>query len=71
MPDPDVLTPRERAVLRALAEGQTMKGTAHQLGTTLQAIRYTALQARRRLGAETTAQACCILARAEAGPPEH
>ena len=51
------LTPREREVLSLQARGLLLKEIAHQTGRSLHTIEEQAANARRRLGARTTAEA--------------
>jgi DNA-binding NarL/FixJ family response regulator len=51
----DVLTPRERAVVQLIAEGQTNKGVCAKLGVSLKTVESHRASAMRKLGLHTTA----------------
>lgn len=60
---PPVLTPRQRAVLARIAEGDTVAQVAGRLGMTGRTVKYHLLEIRARLGAANTIHAAIIAER--------
>lgn len=60
------LSPRQARILDGMAAGQRHKEIATTQGLTLGVVRYEAMNAVRKFGAESTAQAMAMQGRAEA-----
>jgi DNA-binding NarL/FixJ family response regulator len=68
-PAPDVLTPRERAVLRLLATGLSNRAIARQLALSESSVKSTVNRILTRLGLENRVQAALLAHQYLSGPP--
>ncbi|HWU93280.1 MAG TPA: helix-turn-helix transcriptional regulator, partial [Sphingomicrobium sp.] len=63
--DPEVLSDREKAVLRLLAEGHDAKSTARELGLSVHAVNERLRATRRKLGVSSSRAAARLLVSSE------
>ena len=66
--EPEVLSDREKAVLRCLAQGHDAKSTARELGLSVHAVNERLRTTRRKLGVSSSRQAARLLVSSELRP---